>query len=912
MPRMTDDQFEQWTQVARLSEEGKAVVAYIRSSPPSRRPRSGVGNAPGFFPSIKMRFGVWFESRTVEKLGALQEYEHQTEVLEYYFQPPSIKLRYDHRESGKRLGVPHVPDFFVIRRASAGWEEWKPEATLVELANQSPNRYSHEQGKWKCPPGTAHATPLGCYYALRSSAELNPILHRNLEYLASYYRPNCPAVTAEVQEEILGVVRERPGITLRELIRSLKKGASGDINRCLVARAIYADLEAVPLADQERVQLFKDQKTSQAYKLTSSSAPFFSYEAPSLVDLSVGQSVIWDGVPWRIVNCGQTNITLAAGNQSMVELSRSQVENCLKRGTLTGMSSAVVSRVTVEVEARLSKASVRDLEEANHRYAVIAHRVKPGAAPLKGDATPKRTIRAWTKQYQEAAQAYGNGYLGLISRNEQKGNRTARVSEAVLEILAEKKKAYLHPTRKYRKAIHRAIVAACTKKGISPPSYDWVRSTLNLIPKDEATNAREGTKAGYKYKAPYDPSAANTVPHGDLPFDVCHLDHTKLDIELVDDETGQVLERPWLTLLFDAKCRRVLAAYLSFDPPSYVSCMMVMRICVKRHARLPRTVVVDGGKEFQSVSFETFLHYHWVEKLCRPPNEPRYGSPQERYFGTTNQTFLYNLPGNTQNSKVARQTTKAVNPKTHASWPPLEFFRRLCEWFYEIYDTTSHPDLCESPRAAFDRLIVSGGSRPNLRIAYDDVFYILSLPTTRKGTAKIQPGRGIKVRRLYYWANELHKHVGKVVAIRYDPFNRGVAYAYVGDAKTGWCWIRCVSGFYTRFAGRTEVELRIASEVHTARLAVHDRNREVSEENLARWLAEVDAESDQHVAMLCQRQQRKLVAAMEIAAPGKGDESVVGETPDILDGEPNRVSRPTQGGPHLKLVEASPETYGDY
>jgi len=89
--------------------------------------------------------------------------------------------------------------------------------------------------------------------------------------------------------------------------------------------------------------------------------------------------------------------------------------------------------------------------------------------------------------------------------------------------------------------------------------------------------------------------------HGDRPFEIGHIDHSPLDLELVCSQTGEVLGRPWLTLTTDAYSRRFLAIHLTFDPPSYRSCMMVMRECVARHHRLPQTIAVDGGKEFQTL-----------------------------------------------------------------------------------------------------------------------------------------------------------------------------------------------------------------------------------------------------------------------------------------------------------------------
>ena len=53
----------------------------------------------------------------------------------------------------------------------------------------------------------------------------------------------------------------------------------------------------------------------------------------------------------------------------------------------------------------------------------------------------------------------------------------------------------------------------------------------------------------------------------------------------------------------DAYSRRLLAVYLTFDPPSYRSIMMVLRICVQRFERFPQSIVVDGGREFHSVYY---------------------------------------------------------------------------------------------------------------------------------------------------------------------------------------------------------------------------------------------------------------------------------------------------------------------
>ncbi|BBD67637.1 integrase, catalytic region [Nostoc commune NIES-4072] len=118
----------------------------------------------------------------------------------------------------------------------------------------------------------------------------------------------------------------------------------------------------------------------------------------------------------------------------------------------------------------------------------------------------------------------------------------------------------------------------------------------------------------------------------------------------------------------DAFSRRILAIYISYDPPSYRSCMMVLRICVQRHSRLPQIIVTDNGKEFYSTYFETLLAIFECTLKRRPPAKPRFSSVCERLFGTTNTQFLYNLAGNTQITKKVRLMTKSVNPKNLSVW----------------------------------------------------------------------------------------------------------------------------------------------------------------------------------------------------------------------------------------------------
>jgi putative transposase len=193
---LNDEEFSQWCERLRLSEDARREIERIRSSPPARRVRSGRGNVKVHFNrSTKMGHTIQAESRSVE-FAALLLMEFPSEVLglptddviEVWDQPPSFVINFT-SSKGKNIGHLYTPDFFVLREYSAGWEEWKPEDTLRELAEKNPERYFlAEDGKWHAPPCERYAESFGLYFHVHSSNEINPVLLRNAHLLFPYHR----------------------------------------------------------------------------------------------------------------------------------------------------------------------------------------------------------------------------------------------------------------------------------------------------------------------------------------------------------------------------------------------------------------------------------------------------------------------------------------------------------------------------------------------------------------------------------------------------------------------------------------------------------------------------------------------------------------------------------------------------
>jgi len=111
---------------------------------------------------------------------------------------------------------------------------------------------------------------------------------------------------------------------------------------------------------------------------------------------------------------------------------------------------------------------------------------------------------------------------------------------------------------------------------LAPSSKTFARA-VNTRSRYDQTRKRQGARAAYVHEPFYTTLTLTTPRHGDRPFEIVHLDHTELDIELVCSRTGCPLGRPWASFLTDAFSRRVLAVILLYQPPSKVACMLTMR-----------------------------------------------------------------------------------------------------------------------------------------------------------------------------------------------------------------------------------------------------------------------------------------------------------------------------------------------
>lgn len=850
-----------------ISDETKNYINNsIRNSEPARRVRSRVGNVPGFYSSKKMGLTIQFESHTLE-LCAIYLMEFDKNVYEYYDQPESFTINYV--KEGRNRGYNYTADFFVISEDFIGWEEWKTDKELSKLIEKSPERYVlDENGQWRCPPAEEYAKKKGLSFRIRSSKEIDWNLQNNIRFLEDYLLEKNPTVSLPSRNIILNYVRSTPNITLDDLL-SVEEAAftADDVYKLIILDEIYVDLERFLIINFDKFPLYISKETADAIINIEKSKGNDDHEKlDNLVNVEVGKKILWNGNLWTVLNVGDTEITLLDETEQIIPLPINAFEELINMGAIKSLKQEVPNQNEENDYIDIIKSASPDaLAKANENYYKL--RLYMEGEPVD---VPSRTLTDWKQKYLNAEKKYGKGYLGLIPATHKQGNKTSRISKGVIDLIDKFiSEDYENKKQRSKSSVYKSFRNECLEKGFEPPSDKTFFKHIKKRSKYEQDKKRRGPKAAYDKEPVYWELSLTTLRHGSRPFEIAHIDHTELDIEIICSKTQKNLGRPWLTLLIDAYSRRVLAFYLTFDPPSYRSCMMTIRECVKKFSRMPKTLIVDGGKDFQSTYFDTLLAIYNCHKKTRPGAKPKFGSVCERLFGTTNTQFIYNLMGNTQLTKNVRQMTKEFNPRNLAIWTLEAFYEVLSQFLYEYYDQQPHTSLNQSPREAYQQNIRKTGERKQTYIRYDKNFEMLTLPTTTKGTAKVQPGQGVKINNCYYNSYELSNPAveGEQIPVRYDPFDYSKAFAYVGNY-----WVTLHSQYELEFEGRSQKEIKLATTEIKKRKRETQKSRStgVSAAELAKFLESAEA----HELLETQRLKDEAVRkSLRVIDGGKGKNS---------------------------------------
>ena len=304
-------------------------------------------------------------------------------------------------------------------------------------------------------------------------------------------------------------------------------------------------------------------------------------------------------------------------------------------------------------------------ETARMRADVLRPLAKLDVCPVhlaRAAALDLQISERWVYVLVRRLRAQGGELTALLPRRGRGGSRQVRIAgdrEAIMSEIIDTK--YLTRQKLRPSEVVRIITARCHKEGISAPSEATIRRRIRNISKEVVSNNRE--------LQPQAKPIVGATPTPEFPLDLLQMDHTMVDIILVDTVDRAPIGRPYLTLAIDIMSRAIAGFYLSLDAPSATSVgLCLTHVATDKASWMeergisdvawpimgkPKALGVDNGADFHSKAFERGCAQHGIKIDWRPPGQPQYGGVIERIIGTLI-TRIHRLPGTTFSNTAQR------------------------------------------------------------------------------------------------------------------------------------------------------------------------------------------------------------------------------------------------------------------
>ena len=402
------------------------------------------------------------------------------------------------------------------------------------------------------------------------------------------------------------------------------------------------------------------------------------------------------------------------------------------------------------------------------------------------DCAPPSTISLyrWWKRWIKADRSI----TALVSYEKGPKNKRRIIKE--LENLVQQlvEEIYLKPEGNSVNDVYEALalkIKALNVNRNTPlaiPSRATVYRYVDTYDEYLVMAARKGKQAADKHFR-----ATGRGPEPKYILERAEVDHTPLDLLIIDELTGLTIGRPTVTFILDRFSRLPLGFEIGFEPPSELAVMRALR-----HAILPKnyvaqqypdvesqwlaygimvTLVCDNGLEFHSEQLKRMCAELNIEIIYCPKKQPHYKGAIERFLGTFNRQLSHKIAGTTFSNITERGDYDAENS---ANMTLAEFKKLLHLWVIDVYSQATHRSLGITPALAWqDGLKII---EPVLPESKEKLDLILAVQKTRRLNHE-----GVQFKGLMYNSAELavlRKRGVGTVTIRINPEDLGAIWVF--------------------------------------------------------------------------------------------------------------------------------------
>jgi len=266
----------------------------------------------------------------------------------------------------------------------------------------------------------------------------------------------------------------------------------------------------------------------------------------------------------------------------------------------------------------------------------------------------RRQVYVLLRRWREGEGVVSDLVPGRSSGGRGRGHLPDEVEAVIREVL---RKQYLTRQRKTVAAVHREIKWVCRGRGLRVPSRGAIARRIARLDPVAGASAREGPDSARQLQ-----SAGGQVPPVNAVLERVQIDHTVVDVIVVDEAHRLPIGRPYVTVGIDVFSRCIVGLVVTLEAPSALSVgLCLAHMVTDKRAWLerigvevlwpmsgkPAELYLDNATEFKSAALRRGCDQHGVKLSYRPPpGRPHYGGIIERVIGTMMQA-VHELPGTT-------------------------------------------------------------------------------------------------------------------------------------------------------------------------------------------------------------------------------------------------------------------------
>lgn len=309
------------------------------------------------------------------------------------------------------------------------------------------------------------------------------------------------------------------------------------------------------------------------------------------------------------------------------------------------------------------------------------------------------TLYRWKRNFEQF------GWIGLIPKHSKKGRIYG--SEKDLEVLIEKilNEKYLTELEPSIKGCYKFLLLDCSKSNIHPCSYETFRRRANKITMKLKTSKRKGRKVEKdKFKG-----LNGVFPFGLHSLDIIEIDHSDLNVFVVDRIDRKVIGCPYITVAIDTYSRMIFGYYLSLDEPSSLSIGMCLLNGINKKDKIttryktkncwpihgiPKRILCDNGADFIGQFLLNFCQQYDIEMIFCPPKQPEKKPHIERFFRTLKGALKDDLIEGYRHP-IEERRYNTGNPEKSAILTMDELENWIIHWLVDHYHQKIHSGIHE-------------------------------------------------------------------------------------------------------------------------------------------------------------------------------------------------------------------------